>query len=355
MTNALADDVAPVRADEQMDWPRLEDWLMANIPNLAGPMEVAQFHGGHANLTYCVSFGKQELVVRRRPHGDIAPGAHDMAREHRVLSGLARTFQPAPASLAFCEDESVIGAPFIVMDRRYGVVVRDHIPQGMVHHDDVETRVSMALIDAMADLHSIEPVRVGLEKLGRPEGFVSRQLTGWNKRWETAGAGEHSLFSQIHRRLVETRPEATRACIVHNDLKLDNCMFDPDDPDKVSAIFDWDMATLGDPLIELGTLLSYWREAGDELRRAPTIELDMDRFPARSALVERYARSGIDTATIHWYEAFGHWKHAVVLLQLYRRFANGQSKDARLGALQPNIDITLEIAHEVLRGIVIDA
>lgn len=350
MTRSLAEDVAPVRADEHMDWPGLEHWLKQHIDGLSGPMEVAQFHGGHANLTYCASFGDYELVVRRQPHGDIPPGAHDMAREHRVLSALGKVFPPAPASLAFCEDASVIGAAFVVMERKYGVVIRDHIPPVLARHENVEHRVSMALINAMADLHSIDPAAIGLGKLGRPDGFVSRQLAGWKKRWELATSEESPRFSDIHARLIATQPESTHACIVHNDLKLDNCMFAPDNPDQVAAIFDWDMATLGDPLVELGTLLSYWREATDDMHRAPTIELDMDRFPRRSELVERYARSGIDTTHIDWYEAFGHWKHAVVLQQLYRRFASGQTQDARLGALKPNIDMTLKVAQNVLSG-----
>ncbi|MCB1690462.1 MAG: phosphotransferase family protein [Halioglobus sp.] len=344
----VAEDVAPVRADEHMDWPSLEHWLKQHIDGLTGPMSVAQFHGGHANLTYCVSFCDYDLVVRRQPHGDIPPGAHDMAREHRVLSALGKAFPPAPASLAYCEDNSVIGAPFVVMERKYGVVIRDHIPAALAVHENVEQRVSMALIDAMAALHSIVPADIGLEKLGRPEGFVSRQLAGWNKRWELACSEEVPLFAEIYQHLLATQPESSHACIVHNDLKLDNCMFAPDNPDQVSAIFDWDMATLGDPLVELGTLLSYWREAGDKLHRAPTIELDMDRFPTRAELVERYARSGIEITHIDWYEAFGHWKHAVVLQQLYRRFATGQTKDSRLGALKPNIAITLGVARAVL-------
>lgn len=348
MAGKLAEDVSPVRDDEHLDWPGLERWLQQHIDGLSGPMAVAQFHGGHANLTYCVSFGDYELVVRRQPHGDIPPGAHDMAREHRVLSALGDAFPPAPVSLAFCESDKVIGAPFVVMERKYGVVIRDRIPQALAGREQVERRVSMALMDAMAALHSINPADVGLEKLGRPEGFVSRQLAGWNKRWKLACDEEVPLFDEIHTRLLETRPESTRACIVHNDLKLDNCMFAPDNPDRVSAIFDWDMTTLGDPLVELGTLLSYWRESGDELRRAPTIELDMTRFPTRADLVERYARSGMDTTRVHWYEAFGHWKHAVVLQQLYRRFAAGHTRDSRLGALKPVIGVTLEIARQVL-------
>lgn len=348
MAGKPAEDVSPVRDDEHMDWPGLERWLQRHIHGLSGPMAVAQFHGGHANLTYCVSFDDCELVVRRQPHGDIPPGAHDMAREHRVLSALGNVFPQAPLSLAFCESDKVIGAPFVVMERKYGVVIRDRIPQALAGHEQVERRVSMALIDAMAALHSINPADIGLEKLGRPEGFVSRQLAGWNKRWKLACDEEVPLFDEIHARLLESRPESTHACIVHNDLKLDNCMFAPDNPDRVSAIFDWDMATLGDPLVELGTLLSYWREAGDALHRAATIELDMTRFPARAELVERYARSGVDTARVQWYEAFGHWKQAVVLQQLYRRFATGQTRDGRLGALKPGIGVTLEIARQVL-------
>jgi aminoglycoside phosphotransferase (APT) family kinase protein len=347
MTNGNTSDVSNVRDDEHLDWPKLEQWLRERIEGLKGPMRVGQFHGGHANLTYCVSFDDLEFVVRRQPHGEIPPGAHDMARENRVLKALGEVFPFSPRSIAFCENENVVGAPFVVMERRHGIVIRDFIPAPLATMDDVERRVSMALVDAMASLHSIDATVSGLNSLGRPEGFVERQLEDWSKRWRLSNELPNAMFDATYTKLKSTRPESRRIAVVHNDLKLDNCMFASDNPDEVSAIFDWDMATLGDPLIELGTLLSYWREEGDQLPRAPTIKLDMTSFPTRGELIERYSQCGIDMTHIRWYEAFGLWKHAVVLQQLYNRFERGQSKDLRLGELKPNIDITLEIAHGV--------
>lgn len=332
-----------------MDWPRLDAWLRSNVPDLEGAMEVAQFPGGHANLTYCVSFGGRELVVRRPPHGTIAPGAHDMKREYRVLFGLAPVFDRAPRVFAFCEDESVIGAPFVVIERRRGVVIRTEIPGALANQPDVERRLTNALVDAMVDLHRIEPKEAGLERLGRPDGFVVRQLEGWNRRWQLATDRGNALFDEIHGKLVESMPISRHVSIVHNDFKLDNCMFDPGDPDRVQSIFDWDMATLGDPLVELGTLLGYWPRGDAGGAGSPTIALDMSAFPQRSELVERYAAgTGFDLSDLPWFEAFALWKLAVVLQQLFRRFETGQSEDPRYARFADAIPQLLEETRVVL-------
>lgn len=341
-------DTAPVRAGEALDWESLSAWLKANVDELKGEMQVSQFHGGHANLTYCVSFDDQELVVRRQPFGDIAPGAHDMKREFRALSGLNPVFDRAPKAFAFCEDTTVIGAPFLVMERRAGVVVRADIPAALKTHSNVEERISFALVDAMADFHAIDPVAAGLEKLGRPEGFVERQLIGWYKRWQLVTEQRDEAFEQVYALLVKAMPETRRNTLVHNDLKLDNCMFAAGNPDLVTTILDWDMTTIGDPLIELGTLLSYWREQGDATNRAPTIDLDMTKFPSRQAMVSRYASGGADVSDIEWYEAFGLWKQAVVLKQLFHRYAVGESQDERMAAFPDFIPGQLQAAVEIL-------
>ena len=341
-------DTAPVRAGEELDWTKLSDWLKRNIAGLDGEMRVSQFHGGHANLTYCVSFGDQELVIRRQPFGEIAPGAHDMKREYRALSGLNPVFDRAPRAFALCEDDAVIGASFLVMERRAGVVVRAEIPAELKAHSNVEERISFALVDAMAEFHAIDPVAAGLDKLGRPEGFVERQLSGWYKRWQLITDSRDEVFEQVYQALTNTKPETRRNTLVHNDLKLDNCMFDPGNPDRVTTILDWDMTTIGDPLIELGTLLSYWREEGDAANRAPTIDLDMTKFPARNALVQRYASSGADVSDIDWYEAFGLWKQAVVLKQLFHRYATGESQDQRMAAFPDFIPGQLQAAMVIL-------
>jgi aminoglycoside phosphotransferase (APT) family kinase protein len=350
MVGDPSSETGDVRPDAQLDWPSLETWLRERFENLSGRMDVVQFTAGHANLTYCVSFGPFEMVVRRPPHGVIAPGAHDMKREHRVLAGLSSSFDRAPRPLAFCDDVDVIGAPFIVIERRRGVVVRAEIPESLGDHPNVAHRISMALVDAMVALHAIDPSDVGLESLGRPDGFMDRQLSGWHRRWELARETELPLFSEVHRLLVSAQPPTKRHCIVHNDLKLDNCMFAPDEPDRVQSVFDWDMATLGDPLAELGTLLGYWREAEDEFDRAPTIGLDMRDFPTRQELVQRYRRSGFPFEDIEWYESFALWKTAVVFQQLHARFVAGESEDVRLEDLDVHVPILLEGARSVLHG-----
>ncbi len=349
-------DTSPV-ADQQ-DWSNLEAWLRRQVPDLDGPMTVSQFTGGHANLTYCVSVGDAELVVRRPPFGEIAPGAHDMSREFRVLDRLGPVFDRVPRALAFCDDTSVIGAPFLVVERRRGVVVRDVIPADLACVPDAARKISLALVDALAELHAIDPHDVGLERLGRPDGFVDRQLAGWHDRWHrsgdfSTGAGstlfgsvllDSVLFDSVHERLVATRPSSARVSILHNDFKLDNAMFSPGHPERVSSIFDWDMATLGDPLIDLGTLLGYWKQPSDTVDRAPTIALDMAGFPTRNELVQRYAAAGNDVGHIQWYEAFASWKHAVVLKQLHQRFVAGDSTDQRLGELGDHINPIIELA-----------
>ncbi len=344
----MKSDTAPVRESEVLDWQKLEHWLKEHIDGLEGSMQVSQFHGGHANLTYCLAFDNVEMVVRRQPFGTIAPGAHDMKREYRALSGLGQVYERAPKAFAYCDEESVIGAPFIVMERRRGVVVRADIPEELRCFENVEERVSLALIDAMADLHSLDPNVIGLGELGKAEGFVSRQLKGWYGRWQLAVDTEDPAFEAAYTLLCDQQPETRRHSLVHNDLKLDNCMFAADNPDRVATILDWDMTTLGDPLIELGTLLSYWREPDDHFNRSPTIDLDMSRFPSRASLVERYASTGADVADIEWYEAFGLWKQVVVLQQLYRRFELGETQDVRFRRFPSYIPEMLDAVVEML-------
>lgn len=334
MTDA-APETAPVRADEQMDWGALADYLRPRLADAEGDAQVLQFPGGAANLTYLISFDGVEYVVRRPPLGPLAPGAHDMVREYKVLSRLYQQFDRAPRALHLCEDESVIGAKFIVVERRRGVVIRLIFPEAMRHHEGLARRTSFALVDAMADLHAIDPSACGLGDLGRPDGFVARQVDGWNKRWELAKDREVPLFETIYRALTKRLPTPQRVSVVHNDLKLDNCQFQAHDPDRVTSIFDWDMATLGDPLIDLGTLLNYWPEPTDEVPRTVFPEGATDAFPTRAELVERYAaRSGMQLDGMGWYEAFALWKTAVVIQQMYIRYKRGQTQDERF-ALYP--------------------
>src|SRR5262245_2932 len=263
-----APETAAVRQGEELDRVTLETWLRPRLADILEsvdePMDILQFPSGSANLTYLIRLGSHELVLRRPPMGQLAPGAHDMRREYKVLSRLWRRFDRAPRAYLFCEDPAVLGADFFVMERRRGEVIREVLPASMRSHPNVGRRIAFALVDAMADLHALDPGACDLGALGKPDGFVERQVGGWAKRWALSRFDDSpAAMDEIHARLVRSLPPMSRVSIVHNDLKLDNCQFDPADPDRVTSIFDWDMTTLGDPLIDLGTLLNYWPDRRD--------------------------------------------------------------------------------------------
>ena len=320
----MHDDAVSVRAGQELDWAALESHLRDHLELPAEPMDVLQFSGGHANLTYLLRFGESALVLRRPPFGPIAPGAHDMKREYRVLAQLWRSFPKAPRAFLFSDDESIVGAPFFVMEQRLGLVIRDQIPASMASHADAGRRVFLALVDSMAELHCVDPAEAGLADLGKPDGFMARQVSGWQRRWELVAPDDPPLaMRDVKERLERTMPAPVRVSILHNDLKLDNCQFDPADPDHVTAMFDWDMATLGDPLADLGTLLGYSYDTdGQPSGREAAIGIG-----PRDEAVGRYAAAlGIDVELLDWYEAFACWKTAVVLAQLaerQRRAPNG--------------------------------
>ncbi|OOL33029.1 aminoglycoside phosphotransferase [Rhodococcus rhodochrous] len=333
-------EVAPVRTGEDLDWAALEAYLRMYLDDLDGEFSVLQFPRGSANLTYRVGFGDRLLVVRRPPFGQLARGAHDMTREYRVLSRLHREYDRAPRALLHCADESVVGAEFFVSEYRDGVVVWDSVPDSMSGVDDAGRRIGFAVIDALADLHAVDPAACDLVDLGRPEGYLERQVRGWSARWddvaEYAPAETAALVAEVTRRIRAAIPASQRAGIVHNDYKVDNCQFPHGDPARVKSVFDWDMATTGDVLVDLGTLLNYWPDR--------TVDPDSDAafivvpgmhgldLPSRAEVVARYAAgSELDLSRVDWYEAFGCWKTVVILQQLYARFVRGETTDARMG------------------------
>jgi aminoglycoside phosphotransferase (APT) family kinase protein len=343
------------RPDERLDTSRLEPYLRAHLPAADGPLSVRQFGGGKANLTYLLRFtptlpspasggglgrgrfGEQEFVLRRPPLGPIPPGAHDMRREHRVLSVLHRRFPLAPRSLLLCEDASIVGAVFIVEQRRHGFVIRDDIPAEFAGQPELNRRIGEALIDALADLHLVPPHEVGLGDLGRPEGYVERQLAGWNRRWQAAQGGEEAersaaLWAPVLDRLGSQLPVSGGAALLHNDYRLDNCLLDAADPGHIEAVLDWDMCTLGDPLADLGYVLNYWVESGDpgEWREIAAMPTWRDGFPSRAEAIARYAaRTGFDVGTVGWHQVFAAFKLAVIIQQIYIRYVRGQTQDQR--------------------------
>jgi len=353
------DDAPPefdnVRPGEDLDWPAIEAHLRDNLPSGVvgdGVFAVNQFPNGSANLTYLVAFGGNELVLRRPPFGDLAPGAHDMKREYTVLSGLWEHFDRAPRAFLFCDDHTIAGADFFVMERRRGEVIRGVIPVSMRAHRNVGDRVGVALAEAMADFHLLDPHVCGLADLGRPDGFMARQVSGWKKRWDrVADDAWDRPMTDLHDALAGATPEPQRVSFVHNDLKLDNVMFDPEDPDRVTAIFDWDMTTLGDPLADLGTLLNYWPDPADAdgARRASRDGIAKMGLPGRAAMAATYGdRTGLDVTGIAWYEAFAQWKTAVVVQQLHHRWKVGDSTDERMATIADDLPLLIAAAEDLL-------
>ena len=345
-------DVIPVRPGEEIDRGAIAAFLEGKLPDVTGTPEIWQFAGGHANLTYLLYYPQpdgtaKEYTLRRPPLGPVAATSHDMGREFRVLSVLYRGYPLAPRAYVYCEDLSVIGAPFFVMERRRGIVVRNTIPAEFGGgRDPVQNRkLSEVLIDALADLHRVDPKSVGLESIGKPEGFMQRQVAGWTQRWERAKVRDLALATQVSRWLAEHLPASPPSTLLHNDWRLDNMMVAPDDPGHAVAVFDWDMCTLGDPLADLGTLLTAWVEAGEMVGPWTPMPSNSPGFLTRRQAVERYAaRAGVDTSRIGYYRTFGLFKMAVVIQQIYFRYHQGQTQDERFRAFEPVVDMLLEHA-----------
>jgi len=340
-------DAREVRAGEDLDWPRLVAWLRDRLPACGIPgldvredPRVAQFPGGHSNLTYLVGFGDAEIVVRRPPFGPVAPTAHDMAREYRWLSAMHRVFPLAPRPYLLCDDPAVIGSVFYAMERRRGTVVRAEEPPELAS-PAIRGRVSEAMIDTLADLHAIDVAASGLSPLGRPPGFVERQVRGWSERWmrsKTTPLAEMDALSEWLREHLP--PDPPTPSVVHGDFKLDNVMLDAADLGRIVAVFDWEMSALGDPLVDLGILLTYWAPtAPPEQRDALTTVTHRSGYLTRDELLERYAaRSRRDVSNIRYYEIFAVFKIAVVIQQIYYRYVRGQTTDARFASFGARVD-----------------
>jgi aminoglycoside phosphotransferase (APT) family kinase protein len=347
------DTAAAVRRGEELDLAALAAYLRRHLP--AAGLEVAddaelvveQFPSGWSNLTYLLRFGRHELVLRRPPFGDLAASAHDMSREHRVLAALAPVWPRAPKPYLLCDDPSVLGAPFFVMQRVRGVILRRDTPAGLELSAARARRLSEALVDGLAKLHRVDWRAAGLAGLGRPEGYARRQVEGWVGRYRRARTDDHPDLESAARRLADAVPPESATTLVHNDWKYDNLVLDPtffapgngdraagDDP--IRAVLDWEMATLGDPLFDLGTTLGYWVEAADPpaLRAFALGPTAAAGSLTRRQLAERYAaKTGADLGRLAWYHAFGLFKIAVIVQQIYARWRAGQTTDPRFAGL----------------------
>lgn len=349
-TNTTPAETIPMRPDEQLDMRRLGDYLAGKLPGSDQTLAVRQFGGGAANLTYLLDYGAQQYVLRRPPLGPVAASAHDMGREYRVLSVLHQAYPYAPRALLFCDDLSVIGAPFFVMERRQGVVVRRTMPEAYAAMPNAARRMSEALVDALAAFHAVDYDALGLGGLGKPTGFIDRQIEGWYRRWHAAKTADLPDMDAVYAWLKANQPANTRVSLVHNDYKLDNVMLAAGDPGRVVAVFDWDMCTLGDPLADLGALLTYWTEPSDPpyLQATAMMPLGEPGFLSRAELVARYAaKSGRAVEAIDFYHALGLFRLTVIIAQIYIRYARGQTQDSRFAAMEFMIPALARRAREL--------
>jgi aminoglycoside phosphotransferase (APT) family kinase protein len=341
-------DTIQVRPDEQFDVEKLAAYLKDRLPGTTHSPRVRQFGGGVANLTYLLDFGTHQYVLRRPPLGPVAKSAHDMVREYKVLSVLHQVFPYAPRAFLYCDDPSVIGADFFVMERRQGVVVRKSLPPEFAANPDAPRQLSAALIDALVEFHAVDYRSIGLGDLGEPDGFITRQIEGWYKRWQAAKTEEVADMDSAYSWLKTHQPPTSAYSLVHNDYKLDNIMFASSDPGKLVAIFDWDMCTLGDPLNDLGALLSYWTEPTDSpYFQAISMMPTGVGFMTRRELVERYAlKSGCSVHNINFYHALGLFRLTVIIAQIYIRYQRGQTQDQRFAAFGRMIPLMARAALE---------
>ncbi|HEU4741920.1 MAG TPA: phosphotransferase family protein [Meiothermus sp.] len=340
------DQATKIRPGEELDIGKLEPYLLEHLPGASGRLEVLQFPRGFSNLTYLLKLGDRELVLRRPPFGANIKTAHDMGREYRILSALKPIYPKVPRPLLYCEDESVLGAPFYVMERLRGVILRNQPPEGMT---PARMRgVCEAALDALVELHRLDYQKAGLGDLGRPEGYVERQVRGWSERYQKARTEEIPGMERAMAWLAAHLPLVSGAALIHNDFKYDNLMFAPD-LSQVVAVLDWEMATLGDPLMDLGTTLGYWAQADDP----PGLKsFGLTHLPGnltRAGLVELYAeKTGRDVSGMVFYYVFGLFKVGVIMQQIYARYRRGLTQDSRFGGL---IHLIREVGEMIDRAL----
>jgi aminoglycoside phosphotransferase (APT) family kinase protein len=337
MSAAPIDSPRPVRPGEELDATALAVWLKGRLPGVEGPIAIEQFPGGYSNLTYLLRFGDRELVLRRPPFGSQVRTAHDMGREFRVLSRLHAAYPKAPHALLHCDDPRVIGAPFYLMERVRGIILRSpKAPAGLDLTPQRMRAISEAAVDGLADLHAVDYQAVGLGDLGRPEGYVARQVEGWTARWLGSRTDDVPDLDRAAAWLAAHRPAETGAALLHNDYKYDNLVLHPEHPERIVAVLDWEMATVGDPLMDLGSSLGYWLDPDDAPERLllPAGPTALPGNLRRAEVAERYAhRSGRDVADILFYYVYGLFKIAVIVQQIYYRYRQGLTKDERFASM----------------------
>jgi len=347
----LSSETTTIRAGEELALDALREYLRGRVEGFESGLTVEQFPGGHSNLTYLLRAGAREYVLRRGPLGPVAPKAHDMAREFRVLQALHPHFAETPAVFHLCEDRAVLGAPFYLMERRRGLILRDRVPPELAALPHFPERASEAFVDCLVRLHAIDVGREPLHCLGKPEGYVERQVRGWSERWLRAKTGDVPEMDRVTAWLGARIPPSPETTLIHNDYKLDNVMWAPVPTGRIEAVLDWEMATVGDPLSDLGLTLCYWSWAnapqsqGDESASITS----QPGWYTRDEFVSRYVeRTGRDVTHLGFHEVLGVFKLAVIIQQIFHRFHCGQTRDQRFRYFDRRTRSLAKVAAELM-------
>jgi aminoglycoside phosphotransferase (APT) family kinase protein len=323
---ALTDQPGELRDEDAFDTATVAAWLRSTVDGLGELHEVRQYPGGASNLTYLLRFAGRELILRRPPKGQKAKSAHDMQREYLVQSRLRPVYPYVPNMLAMCTDPAVLGSDFYVMERLDGIILRGDLPEGMTLSAKDARTLAFRTFDRLIELHEVDAGAAGLGDLGKGAGYVERQVRGWNERYRRARTPDVPECAEVMAWLADNQPDDVRICVIHNDFRFDNVVLDG--PDTLVGVLDWEMATLGDPLMDLAGSIAYWIEAGDDevaqtLRRQPS---HLPGMPTRRELVDYYCdRMGLSADNWTFYEVFGQFRLAVIMQQIYYRFREGQT------------------------------
>lgn len=329
MQKNFIDQSRPVRQGEELNIAILDEWLKNELPHLKGLPEVSQYSGGASNWTYRLEYENDDLILRRPPAGTKAKSAHDMGREYRIQKALSGLY-PVPEILAYSDDESIIGAEFYVMRRIAGIIPRANLPKGMELTEEQTRQLCLNVIDKLIVLHQLDIQTTGLSAFGKGEGYIRRQIEGWSKRYIQARTEDVETFESVMKWLEDNLPENENIALIHNDYRFDNVILDPENPMRIIGILDWEMATIGDPLMDLGNSLAYWVQADDDaffqaVRRQPT---HLPGMLTRQEVVGYYCeKTGLRPEKWAFYEVYGIFRLAVIAQQIYYRYYHGQTNN----------------------------
>ncbi|MFB4165579.1 phosphotransferase family protein [Alteribacillus sp. JSM 102045] len=345
--SSLALDVQPP-SETKINWEKLLNTIEAKLPEVdTSHLTVKQFTAGYSNLTYLLQFPNKHIVLRRPPFGEIPPRAHDIQREYTILSHVHPVFPLAPKPHLYEENQDIMDKHFYLMEKKEGVVLDDRLPEEWDHMENAPLKASQAVVDTLATLHDIDIYKHGLDSLGKPEGYLKRQIEGWLKRYERSIVEGSDAVQEIIPWLLANTPNQSESSIVHNDFKLNNMMFSKDDPEKAVGVFDWELCTVGDPLSDFAGTMAYWTEPGDAETGLASVT-EKEGFYSRRDLVEAYAsNTGRDMDNIHYYLCFAFLKIAVILQQIYYRWHKGEISDSRFSSLGIGIN---NLLHQSIRA-----